>query len=465
MRWKFACAAIAVTVLVPVGTVQADSGTIGGGTAVTTTLTSPVDGASFVAGTTIPVSGTVELGQGAADKDTDLVFVLDSSGSTSTTTNLACGTPTNTVLDCEKAATRGVIADANDARSPIARVGVVGFPSPQIVPLVAPGQFSNNLSGFTSGGSTQFDVGITRARDLLAPPSAASGDLMVLLTDGDGTFAPVDGIANMVIKAFTIAGAGCSAALLQAIAAGAPGSGCSVVTSLATLPQVVADTIDSTLDGVDITVNGVVAAHVPVSANGQSTTSFSTTLTGVAPGNDIPICAIARATDAIGSGSVSDCSTVDVLPAGTVVVDCSGSTVCNATATDPGRSTLSFSAPPEFDETVTIAPDAGGPGSCGGSPCTTGYQLGFPTNSPNGPVAAITVVTANKVSVADRLKAAVYLDDTRITAECNNRLLVARLRDRFGVPEPIPCITITYQSDGRVQYFVKFNADPAIRFR
>ena len=131
-------------------------------------------------------------------------------------TNLDCSTQTNTVLDCEKAATREVIADSNDARSPIARIGVVGFPSAKVVPLVAPDQFSDDLAGFTSSGTTRFDLGITRARDLLAAPSSASGELMVLLTDGDGTYAPVTGLDSMVIKAFTIAGAGCSPALMQA---------------------------------------------------------------------------------------------------------------------------------------------------------------------------------------------------------------------------------------------------------
>ena len=74
------CLVAAVAATMPIA--QADSGTIGGGTAVTATLTSPADGSSYVAGNPLPVSGTVALGQGAAVKDTDLVFVLDTSGST-----------------------------------------------------------------------------------------------------------------------------------------------------------------------------------------------------------------------------------------------------------------------------------------------------------------------------------------------------------------------------------------------
>ncbi len=465
-RSLVACIATALIVSTGAVTANADAGTIGGGTSLSTTLTSPADNAAYVSGNPVPVAGTIDLGQGVAAKDTDLVFVLDTSGSSSTTTGLSCGTPTNTVLDCEKAASLNVVANSTGARSPIAKVGVVAFPSTQTVPLTPPSSFTDTLSAFTPGGGTQFDLGITRARDMLAAPSTASKDLMVLFTDGDGSYAPVTGISTMVIKAFTIAGAGCSGPLMQAVSSGAPGSSCSVVTALQDLPAIVNDTIDSSLDGIDITVNGVVAQHLAATANGQSTTPFSTTLTGLPVGNDLVICAVAHATDAGGSGAVSDCATgVDVLPSGTVIVDCSGTTVCSASATDPGKSSLAFSAPAEFNETVTIAPDSGAPGACGGSNCTTGYHLGFPTTAPGGPIASITVVTTQKISLVDRLKAAVYIDGTRIIAQCNNRVLIARVRDKLGIPEPLPCITITYQTDGRLQYFVKFAADPAIRFR
>jgi hypothetical protein len=357
-----------------------------------------------------------------------------------------------------------VIGDVSTALSPVAKVGVVGFPSTQTVPLTAPASFTNDLAGFTPDGGTQFDLGITRARDMLQAPSSASQDLVVLLTDGDGSYAPVTGVDGIVIKAFTIAGVGCSSGIAAAVASGAPGSECIQVTDLDALPAVISDTIGSSLDSIDITVNGSVVQTIAVAAPGPSSTNFSPTLTGLAAGNDVEVCAVAHATDSGGSGTVSDCSTIDILPAGTVVVDCSGSGTCTGTATDTGRSTLTFQAPAEFDETVTIAADRGGATSCGGSACTTGYNVGFPTNDPNGPIATITVVTAKKVSLKDRLKAAVYLEGARVTKQCNNRFL-ARWRDRWGIPEPIPCITITYRRDGRLEYFVKFNADPVIRFR
>ncbi|WP_243059192.1 vWA domain-containing protein [Nocardioides sp. SR21] len=439
----------------------ADTGTIGGGTSVTTTLTGPADGASFVAGAGIPVAGTVDVGQGTAVKDTDLAFVLDTSTSTAASSGLSCGT----ILSCEKATTQSVVTSVDQVRSPIAAVGVVAFPGTATVPLVSPAAFSNDLSAFTSSGSTEFNVGITRARDMLTASGTSPKDVMVLLTDGDGTTAPVSGVGAIVIKAFAIAGAGCSATLQQAVSQGAAGSECQVVSSLDALPSVVTDTIDSTLDSVDITVNGTVVQTLPVTAQGQSSTPFSTTLTGIAAGNGQVVCAVAHATDAGGTGTVSDCSTISVLPAGTVVVDCTGTATCSGSATDPGRSTLEFRAPGEFNEVVTIAPTATTPPDCGGSPCKSGFNVGFPTTDPNGPIASVTLTTAQRVSILDRLKAAIYLDGTRIKAQCSSNLLIRWIRDRFGIPEPIPCSTISYRPDGRVQYFLKFNADPKITIK
>src|SRR5205085_10442056 len=117
-----------------------------------------------------------------------------------------------------------------------------------------------------------------------------------------GRTVPVAGVAAVVIEAFAIAGAGCSASLQQAVSQGAPGSECQVVSSLDALPSVVSNTLDSPLDSVDITVNGTVVQSLPVTAQGQSSTPFSTTLTTLAAGNGQVVCAVAHATDAGGTG-------------------------------------------------------------------------------------------------------------------------------------------------------------------
>ena len=78
-----------------------------------------------------------------------------------------------------EATTQSVITSVNQVRSPIGAVGVVAFPGTQTVPLVSPAAFSNDLSAFTSSGSTQFNVGITRARDMLTTRTYPIDDLVV----------------------------------------------------------------------------------------------------------------------------------------------------------------------------------------------------------------------------------------------------------------------------------------------
>ena len=223
-------------------------------------------------------------------------------------------------------------------------------------------------------------------------------------------------------------------------------------------------TTGSTLDTIEVTDNGTTVYAVSPHTAGPSNADFATTLNlAVGPHT---ICATATGTDAGGSGSVTDCFDVSVVAAGTVIVDCGATSgTCTATAQDPGKSTLAFSAPPAFDKTVTIAPNAGTADACGGSTCRTGYDVLFPATGSASAIASISVVTAGRVSLLDRLQASVYLDGVRITAECSNRIIVKLIRDRYGIPEPIPCKTITYLKTGQLEYFVKFNADPAVRFR
>lgn len=452
-----------------VSTVSAASGNLPGGTELTVAITSPTNGTPVVAGTTLNVTGTASVAEGAAVKDTDLVFVLDISGSTSG----ASGVPNcTTILDCEKQAVQALVAEAQAPRSPILGIGAVTFPNSTTLALAPPNTAATNtfLGGLTASSGTDFSAGITAARAVLAN-SNASQKLIVLLTDGDGTSNPNEPTIQAVVLAFTIAGIGCSDAdLTRIVNLGLDGSTCDVVTDLGDLSGVISDSIGSSLTGVGISVDN--GATIPVTTTlalpltGPASVTFSASVstTGFTAGPH-SICATATGSDIGGAGFVTDCVNIDVLAAGSSVVNCAGPTTCTATATDPGRSTLAFSAPAAFEEQVVIEPSVGPAGACGGQNCRTGYEVGFPTNNPNGPIASITVVTANAVSLADRLRAAVFIDGTRITAQCNNRLLIKGIRNLLGVPEPIPCITIRYVAGGKLEYFVKFNADPTFRFR
>ncbi len=446
-------------------TANAANGTLPGGTAISVAITSPTAGAAIVAGAPLTVTGTASVAEGVALKNTDLVFVLDTSGSTGLSSGGVPGC--NTILACEKQAVRDLVAIANGPRSPIARVGAAAFPSQATMAMTPPASaqveaFLGSL-GDPSGG-TDFTLGINAARALLSTSTAAQ-KLVVLLTDGAGTVD--DGSIEAVVFGFAIAGTGCSPALLAAVGQGIGSGSCTVVQNLADLSSVITNSIGSSLTGVSVTVdgNGVAATtSPPLPVAGPGGVGFSALIPGalLTAGPHL-ICATATGTDAAGTGNVTDCVNVN---AGTVVVNCAGTATCVGAATDPGKSTLAFSAPGEFNEQVAITPNAGAPGACGaGQTCRTGYDVGFPSTNPNGPIASLSVITTNRVSLRDRLNAAVFIDGTRITAQCNNRLLIKFVRDRFGIPEPIPCITISYKSDGRLEYFVKFNADPAFRFR
>ena len=452
-----------------VTTASAASGNLPGGTALTVDITSPTDGAPVVAGSTVTVTGTASVAEGAAVKDTDLVFVLDISGSAGNTSGVPGCT---TILDCEKQAVRNLVTEAQAPRSPIARIGAVTFPNSTALQLATPNTAATDmyLNGLNASGGTDFSAGITAARALLAS-SSATQRLIVLLTDGDGTSNPNEPTIQAVVLAFTIAGRGCDDADLDRIVdLGLSGSDCEVVADLGQLSGVISDSIGSSLTGVGVSVDGgstipaTTTPALPLAGPASATFNASISTTGFTAGPHT-ICATADGVDAGGSGVVTECVTIDVLAAGSSVVNCAGPTTCSATATDPGRSALAFNAPAAFEEQVVIEPSVGPPGACGGQNCRTGYEVGFPTNDPNGPIASVTVVTANAVSLADRLRAAVFIDGTRITAQCNNRLLIKGIRNLFGIPEPIPCITIRYVSGSKLEYFVKFNADPTFRFR
>lgn len=461
-----------------VATADADTVTLPGGAALTVSITTPATATTVTAGVPITVAGTASVGDAPAAKNTDLVFVLDTSGSTGSSAGIDCtgDTVVDSRLDCERHAVDAIVAQAQAPRSPIANIGIATFPAGPLLALTSPsntGAVSTYLAGLAPGGGTDFSVGVSAALQVLST-STAPQKLIVLLTDGDGTADAEPGQIQAVVLAFTFAGAGCSDADLQRIiAVGLDGSQCEQVTDLGSLSGVIQQTVGSTLQSVQVTVDGgapvpvVEAAPAPRSLplGGPLTYPFTASIGSLAAGTH-HVCATAAGSDAGGPGQVSSCVDVTALPAGSTVVDCGAvSFTCTAAASDPGRSTLAFSAPDELNEKVVIVPNAGGATTCGGSPCRTGYDVRFPTTSAAGPIASISVVTANKVSIRDILQAAVYIDGKRINAVCSNRFLIRLIRTKFNLPEPIPCATISLQRDGRLEYFVKFAADPAFRFR
>lgn len=452
----------AVFVGVSAGVAAGASADLPGGASLSVEIASPLADAVVESGVAVTISGSASIGEAAAIKNTDLVFVIDTSGSTGDQSGIGCGT----VLECEKQAVSDLVAQAAAARSPIKQVGLAAFPDSDVVTLTAPTSplIADYLGSLDPGGFTDFSAGLERAVTVLEA-STAEHRMIVMLTDGEGTVDPGQPAISAVVMAFTIGGQQCTPPLLEVIDLGDDGSACSVVTDLANLSGVIGETIGATLEEIRVTVDGAATYVDDVSIPGPGGTGFSTVVSGLAVGTH-SLCAVATGVDAVGSAQAEHCVNVRVVAPGTVIVDCGAvAGDCVASATDPGRSTLTFRAPPAFDESVTLVPNVGAPTSCGGAACRTGYDVLFPTTSATGPVVSLTVLTTNPVPLKDRLQAAVFIDNVRITAQCDNRNLLKLVRDILGKPEPIPCITIQYQNDGRVEYFVKFKSDPGVRFR
>ena len=94
-------------------------------------------------------------------------------------------------------------------------------------------------------------------------------------------------------------------------------------------------------------------------------------------------------------------------------------------------------------------------GQCGGTDCSTGYDvLFFGDPSSQDVVAELTVVMPKDQSVPPG-SAAVFMDGVLLTAKCGVSI----------ASSPIPCAKITKTNAGETQYYVLFDADPGFTFR
>lgn len=457
------CALLTVAVVGAVPAVAVD-GTLPGGTAISVEIATPADGQFVTQGTTSAITGTAMVAAGVAVDDTTVVYALDVSGSTADPSGLGCGT----ILQCEVAGVIQANTLAADPGSPVANVGVATFPGRTGFPLglVPPtsGSVATALGGLVAGGQTSFGLGLQGAAALLSQPEAKSDKIIVFVTDGDGQNVPGSFSPPATIKAFAIGGSGCSGNLAAVVALGQSGSSCEVVTNLDQLGEAIGESIGSTLDSVAVTVDDVPVATTvePVPPqDGPVTVNFSASLpAGLDPG-PYEICAAAAGTDAGGSDGAVDCVTVQVAD---VAVDCGAvAGNCVATATDPGVADAQFTAPPGFGKVVAINANSGAPGECGGDDCLTGFDVLF-DDTGNTSIAKLTVTTQHRTTLRQRLNAAVFIDGVEVTDVCGGRIL-EWLRERRGIPQPIPCRNIRIVHGFRLEYTVMFAADPPFRFR
>jgi hypothetical protein len=465
-----ACAAVAFTAIAT--PVAADSGTLPGGTSISVEIGSPAAGDVVEAGP-ITVTGTASVGAAPAVKNTTVVYTLDISGSTGVNAGVDCdGVAGNdTVLACEKAAVARVNTEAATANSPVLNSGVAVFsdvgtaldvePAPGTQLLTAPGpNITNAIAPLVPTGGTSFAAGVGASNTILNAPGAATTRTLVFLSDGldtaGGSLPPLP--AGTVVRAFAIGSANCDSGVgsLNSVAAlGAPGSSCTNITNLAVLDDVISDQIGSSLDALTISLDG--ATPVPIgNANidpdlpqsGPASVTFSTSVT-LASGTH-QICVTATGTDVGGAGSVSDCVDVEVM---TTVVQC-GTGVCEATATDRDVATARFTAI-NLPKEVGLRAGDRPPGACGGANCVTAFDVLFDGTATNGR-ASLFVTTARGKSTPF-WKGEIYMDGVKVTRSCIWNVITRT--------EKLPCKIIGPTLSGGTFYYVKFAADPRIKFR
>jgi hypothetical protein len=385
-----------------------------GGTGLEVGIAAPLSGAVLPADA-VAVSGMARVGV-AAPLPTDLVLVLDVSGSTSL--GGACGGDQNgdgvrdTVLDCELAALRAINEQVVAAASVdhvslvlFANTGITADVSPQPGDQVrTPPGADLDLDGGTdlgqvlssvrllgnvgtvvrfttrqvTGSATSFGAALQSVAGVLAS-STASRKLVVLVSDGFHNVAP--GVAATLpllpaqTRVLTVAagpGSACGAGVdsLQHIA-DATGGTCTHISNLVQLPNLAPGLVRASLTAVTLSVDGAalpapsLTPALPV--DGPATVSWSTSVPGLAPGPHL-LCASAAGKDVGGAGSVEDCVTVRinspptaVCVAATVAADalCQGAASVAGQSSDPDGNLASCGAMPPGpyglgDTTVTL---------------------------------------------------------------------------------------------------------------
>ncbi len=350
-RW-FAALFLVTLLLVPFGTASADTenGNLPGGTSIQVAITTPADGAIFPPGN-VAVTGSAAIGQGVPIANTALVYVIDVSGSTSSSGG-SCGS----ILDCEKQATINLNNQAATLGT-IGAVGVVVFgdngaaadvgPAVNDQPITGPatdadgggGRDINQVVNSVTAGvvglftgksvgsnSTNFGAGISSALSV-AGASGKPNKVVIFLSDGlantgsdVSTLLPSGGV-----KFFTFAvggGSNCTSdpnglGSLQEIATRTGGT-CTHVSNPADLPGILPGVVASQLTSLQIKVDGGAYAAIPSGSitptlpqSGPASVTYSTSVGPLAAGSHT-ICVQANGTDGGGAGSVEDCHTIVV---------------------------------------------------------------------------------------------------------------------------------------------------------
>jgi hypothetical protein len=294
------------------------------------TVASPLGGDTFVvpAGSStvdVPLSGSASVAKGAPS--VSWVYVVDVSGSTGS----ACGG--TTVLGCEKSAVAGlntlVVTDGSAVDVGLAVFGDNGAAADvssaagnQLVTAPDDPDVATAIGSITTGGITQFTArsvgtntnfaaGLTAAH---AVAQAATGTTVNVVFLSDGISGSGSGFASALatlageatIYPFAVgAGSSCtggSAGTLAQMAA-ASGTTCSAVPDPADLPHVIRNVTATTLDDLDVALDGTA---VPATTSAALPQAGPASVTWTAQGEDLPPGSHEVCANATGTGPASD---------------------------------------------------------------------------------------------------------------------------------------------------------------
>lgn len=269
----------------------------------------------------VEVTGKASVGLGEADAT--FVYVIDTSGSTST----GGGTGCSPILGCEKqffvGLNNAVVADGSTDEVGIVRygssasiaLGLVAPTHPAVVPTI---------NGLSAGGMTNCTDALVKAKALVDASTNGSNNV-VFASDGVCNYGgPIttarDALAATGAIVNTIAigsGSSCTSGYTGTLAQiAANGGQCHLVPDPGNLPDLISSLIGSTLESLEIEVDGGGRQLIPGVAlpqDGPVSVDYDTTVTGLAPG-DHEICVTASGSDVTGGvAEVTRCETIHLL--------------------------------------------------------------------------------------------------------------------------------------------------------
>ncbi len=324
-------AALPLTLLGGVVLAGSNSTNLPNGADLTVSIDAPVTSTEFkvpVGQSTIDVNVTGSASIGLGEPDATFVYVIDTSGSTGG----GGGTGCSPILSCEKqffiGLNNAVVADGSTDEVGVVRYGSSASIALGLVPPTHPA-VNTTINGLSAGGLTNCTDALVKAKTLV-DASTNSANNVVFASDGfcnsgGSITAARNALAatGAVVNSIAVGtGSNCSTSggtgTLNQIAAN--GGQCFQVPDPGNLPNLISSLIGSTLDSLEIEVDGggkqpIPNADVslPLPQPGAISVDYATTVTGLGPG-DHQICVTANGSDVTGGvASVTQCETIHLL--------------------------------------------------------------------------------------------------------------------------------------------------------